>query len=156
MAVTVITEKGAEPIVAEKAQPSDFDELFPVPKTVSLSTGDLTIKPFTFGMLPEVLARSAPFINAYLEATKGGANQQNVMALIIAYHAPIQSFIAFMARENEDVIKELLPNEVVKVLAAVLEVNASFFIQLLRKEIPELVADLTSTLKRHGLMQSSL
>lgn len=123
---------------------NELAQLFPTGKELSIRDENLTIKPFKFGELPRVFKAIEPLTVTL--ATMMSTKQLDVSAigtLLAEGGDNVLDLIAIGARKPRAWVDQLELDEGIDVLAAVLEVNADFFVH---KVLPRL----TQVMEKNG------
>lgn len=108
---------------------SDLNVLMPQGKELTIRDANLTIKPFKFGELPKVFKAIDPISKALFDAISGG-NQIEMITKIVANGGDnVIDLMVIGSKQPREWVEDLEMDEGIDVFAAILEVNASFFVQ---------------------------
>lgn len=115
---------------------SDLDTLYPT-QTIDLTGRTVTISPFKFYQLPTVMKKIRPVYGHLAELvskSKGSMDISLVMEAMEVGGEELMELIATSANVDKAFMETLEMDEGVKLTAAFIEVNLSFFVQ---KVLPE-------------------
>jgi len=109
---------------------SELNVLIPQGKELNIRDANLTIKPFKFGELPKVFKAIDPISKALFEALSGGGNQIEVITGLVANGGDgIIDLMVIGSKQSREWIEDLELDEGIDLFTAIVEVNASFFVQ---------------------------
>ena len=115
---------------------NELEVILPQGKQVTIQNANITITPFKFGELPRVFKAIDPISTSLFSVVAKGGNQMNVISSIIAEGGDnILDLISIGSRKPREWVDTLEMDEGVELLAAILEVNVSFFVQ---KVLPQI------------------
>lgn len=118
------------------SEANELEVLLPQGKQVKIQNANITITPFKFGELPRVFKAIDPISSSLFKVVANGGNQMNVISSIIAEGGDnILDLMAIGSRKPREWVDTLEMDEGVELLAAILEVNVSFFVQ---KVLPQI------------------
>jgi hypothetical protein len=107
-----------------------LQQLFPLGKEVQIADKSLRITPFKLGELPRVFKAVEPITALVVEALGSTQSQMTSLAKIMVGGGDnVIDLLAIGSRQPRAWIDELELDAGVELLAAVIEVNASFFVQ---------------------------
>jgi hypothetical protein len=107
-----------------------LQQLFPLGKEVQIADKALRITPFKLGELPRVFKAVEPITALVVEALGSTQNQMTSLAKIMVGGGDnVIDLLAIGSRQPRAWIDELELDAGVELLAVVIEVNASFFVQ---------------------------
>ena len=124
---------------------AELNVLFPQGKTITIGGEEVTITPFTFGQLPQVMK-----VMKGLAETAKGKKLDASLALDVFSEAGDDIIILMAKCIGKDImfITSLQQDEGIALMLAFLEVNADFFI---KKVLPMLKADMKQVSLKAGL-----
>jgi hypothetical protein len=109
---------------------TELDKLFPAGQTLTIKETELTITPFKLGELPNVFKVIDPITKLVLDAIGTTGNQMESLSKIMVLGGDnVLDLLAVGSRQPRAWIDQLELDEGVQLLTAILEVNASFFVQ---------------------------
>lgn len=109
---------------------TELDKLFPAGQTLTIKETELTITPFKLGELPKVFKVIDPITKLVLDAIGTTGNQMESLSKIMVLGGDnVLDLLAVGSRQPRAWIDQLELDEGVQLLTAILEVNASFFVQ---------------------------
>lgn len=132
---------------------SDLDDLFPVKTIAALSVGEWPISPLTIGQLQGFsLAISKIGIGRIGAMIQG---QSDSMTIISEHTDDAITAAAVASLKTEEEVKALLLDDFILLWAAIVEVNADFFIQRLSGAIQSATGKLGRLIGRTSSSDSS-
>lgn len=109
---------------------TELEKLFPAGQKLTIAGTELTITPFKLGELPKVFKVIDPITKLVMDAIGSDANQMESLSKIMVQGGDnVLDLISIGTRQPRTWVDDLEMDQGVQVLAAVLEVNASFFVQ---------------------------
>ena len=121
---------------------SDLNILFPS-STVELSSGAVTVKPFTFGQLPKVLNKARTIYGAISHLMDGGGDETLVVIEIMSVGGEdLLELVSLSIGKPREFFDTLQMDEGVRLVSTFLEVNLSFFVQRVLPEFKKAVTNL--------------
>lgn len=108
---------------------SDLNTLMPQGKEIRIRDANLTIKPFKFGELPKVFKAVDPISKALFDGLVGGNQIEAITKLVANGGDNIIDLMVIGSKQSREWVEDLEMDEGIDVFAAILEVNASFFVQ---------------------------
>lgn len=116
---------------------SELAVMFPEGKTLSIHDANLTIKPFKFGELSKVIKLTDGIMGDLVGASQS-KDITGVLRSVLGDHGEqVAELMAMASKQSVDWVNNLEVDEAIELFAAVIEVNADFFI---RKVLPSLTA----------------
>lgn len=109
---------------------TELNKLFPIGQTVNIQEAAIRITPFKLGELPRVFKVVEPITKLVLDAIGSDTNQMESLSKIMVQGGDnVLDLIVIGSRQPRTWVDALEMDEGVELLAAILEVNASFFVQ---------------------------
>jgi len=118
---------------------SDLKVIFPA-STVELSSGAITVKPFTFGQLPKVLQKAQTIYGGIAHLMDNGADTAAVVQIMAVGGEDLLELVSLSIGKPREFFDTLQIDEGVLLVSTFLEVNLSFFVQ---RVLPEFKAAVT-------------
>lgn len=116
-----------------ETQDTGIGTLFPQSKVVPAQGENITITPFKFGRLPEVLVAAAPLFMQFKEVGRDNAitkpTAEQVLTFITQNRVEVVQLIAVFVERDASWVAACTTEELINLFGAVLEVNTDFFIQ---------------------------
>lgn len=107
-----------------------LQQLFPIGKEVTLSDKTFRVTPFKLGELPRVFKVIEPITALVIEALGSRQNQLvSLTKIMVEGGDNVLDLIAIGSRQPRTWVDALEMDDGIELLAAVIEVNASFFVQ---------------------------
>lgn len=107
-----------------------LQQLFPIGKELTIADKTLRITPFKLGELPKVFKVVEPITSLVMEAFGSQDNQiKSLTRIMVGGGDNVIDLIAIGSRQPREWVEQLDADQGVELLAAVIEVNASFFVQ---------------------------
>jgi hypothetical protein len=125
-----------------------LQQLFPLGKEVMIADKALRITPFKLGELPKVFRAVEPITTLVMEAF--GSQQSQIKSLtkiMVGGGDNVIDLIAIGSRQPRTWVEDLDADQGIELLAAVIEVNASFFVQ---KVLPILNREMAKAVPQTG------
>lgn len=121
---------------------SDMQTIFPE-ITVELSSGAISVKPFTFGQLPQVLKKARTVYGGVSHLLEDGTNEAAIILEIMAAGGEdLLDLVSLSINKPRSFFDTLSMDEGVKLIGAFLEVNLSFFVQKVLPQFKEVMGRL--------------
>lgn len=118
---------------------SELAVMFPEGKSLTIHDANLVIKPFKFGELSKVMKLTDGIMGSLVGASQS-KNIAGVLRVIIGDHGDkVAELMALSSKQPIDWVNNLEVDEAIELFAAILEVNADFFI---RKVLPQLTSQM--------------
>ena len=115
---------------------SQLNTLLPQGKELKIRDENLTIKPFKLGELPKVFKAIDPISKALFEAISKSGNQVEMITGLVANGGEnLIDLMVIGSKQSREWVEDLELDEGIELFGAILEVNASFFVQ---KVLPNL------------------
>jgi len=128
---------------------NELDKLFPTGQIFEIKGTEIRITPFKLGELPRVFKVVEPITKLVLDAVGSSENQMGSLSKIMVQGGDnVLDLIVIGSRQPRTWVDQLEMDEGVQILAAILEVNASFFVQ---KVLP-LLSKVAKTVPQTGLV----
>ena len=108
---------------------SELNVLLPQGKELKIRDANLTIKPFKFGELPKVFKAIDPISKSLFDALGGGNQIEMITGLVANGGDGIIDLMVIGSKQSREWVEDLEMDEGIEVFSAILEVNASFFVQ---------------------------
>lgn len=109
---------------------TELAKLFPTGQTLTIKDVTVNITPFRLGELPRVFKVVEPITKLVMEVIGSEAHQMESLTKIMVQGGDnVLDLLAIGTRQPRSWIDTLEMDEGVQLIAAVLEVNASFFVQ---------------------------
>ena len=125
-----------------------LQQLFPLGKEVTIADKALRITPFKLGELPRVFKVIEPITALVIEALGSSQNQMaSLTKIMVGGGDNVLDLIAIGSRQPRTWVDELEMDQGIDLLAAVIEVNASFFVQ---KVLPILNREMAKAVPQTG------
>jgi len=113
---------------------TELNKIFTVPLQLTIQGAVINLTPFKMGELPTVFKTINPISKLILDAVQSPENQLDSMMKVMTLGGDnVLDLIAIGAKQSRQWVDELEMDEGVALIAAILEVNASFFA---RKVLP--------------------
>ena len=125
-----------------------LQQLFPIGKEVTLAEKTFRVTPFKLGELPRVFKVIEPITALVIEALGSQRNQMTSLTKIMVEGGDnVLDLIAIGSRQPRTWEDALEMDQGIELLAAVIEVNASFFVQ---KVLPILNREMAKAVPQTG------
>lgn len=109
---------------------TELDKLFPIGQSLDIQGVAIRITPFKIGELPRVFKVIEPITKLVMDAIGSDTNQMESLSKIMVQGGDnVLDLLAIGSRQPRTWIDQLEMDEGVQLLAVILEVNASFFVQ---------------------------
>lgn len=109
---------------------SDLNTIFPAVKVLNVGGEELTIRPFTFGQLPKVMAVLTKLSEPASKLYAGNIKDISLISeLFASCGEDIIGLMALCLGKPVDFINNLSQDEGIALVTAFIEVNSDFFIQ---------------------------
>lgn len=126
-----------------------LQQLFPIGKELTIGDKTLRITPFKLGELPRVFRAVEPITGLVMEAFGSKTNQiASLTKIMVGGGDNILDLIAIGSRQPREWVEQLEADQGIDLLAVVIEVNASFFVQ---KVLPILNREMAKAVPQTGL-----
>ncbi len=107
---------------------TELNKIFAAPHQVTVGDKVIKITPFKLGELPRVFKTIDPISKLILDAIGSNAGQLESLSKIMVHGGEnVIDLIALGTRQERQWVEQLEMDQAVTLIAAVLEVNASFF-----------------------------
>lgn len=117
----------------------ELEVMFPQGKTLSINDANLTIKPFKFGELSKVMKLTDGILGSLMGASQG-KDLALVFRTVIGDHGDkVAELMALSSKQSVEWINELDVDQAIELFAAIVEVNADFFI---RRVLPKVTTEM--------------
>lgn len=130
----------------------DVNQMFPQGISVKLKTKDYMIKPFGFGQFPKVI-KLFEGVGDIKASKPEGLSVSDFMRFAVENSEIVIEFSMLATKEKRDFFDDLPPDEGIKLLQAIIEVNLDFFMSRLQPVVMEALEKLT---KSAGAVSSQL
>lgn len=115
---------------------NELNTLLPQGKELNIRNENLAIKPFKLGELPKVFKAIDPISKALFDSLSNGGNQVEMITGLVANGGEnLIDLMAIGSKKSREWVEDLELDEGIELFGAILEVNASFFVQ---KVLPNL------------------
>lgn len=102
-------------------------DLFAEPLKLVVAGEELAITPLRFGMIPRVLDLASPFLGQLVQLRPGVAVEVDMIELVSRHGDRVNALVALLAGKPRDWVDNLPPDEALKLVGALVEVNWDFF-----------------------------
>ena len=114
----------------------ELNTLLPLGKELKIRDENLTIKPFKLGELPKVFKAIDPISKALFDSISKSGNQVEMITGLVANGGEnLIDLMVIGSKKSREWVEDLELDEGIELFGAILEVNASFFVQ---KVLPNL------------------
>ena len=126
-----------------------LQQIFPIGKEVTIADRTIRITPFKLGELPRVFKVVEPLTALIMEALGSNQNQMLALTKVMTHGGEnVVELLAVGSRQDRAWIDGLELDAAMDLLVAVVEVNASFFVQ---KVLPIMNREMAKAVPQTGL-----
>lgn len=122
----------------------DLEKMIPAKTEIEIRGETIHIPHVKVGMLPAVIQATSPFLPIFTKAPGGKAavKKVNFLNLVMDHTTDVVDLVSVVLGREKDWVNDLDLDELITIVAAIVEVNLDFFIQRVLPSVSRVTAQL--------------